>query len=162
MRATRLQPAYLALTNPPDGSAPLFIQGITRFPRPIVATCIRLLTGHAFTGEYTARFRPGSFDPHRCHAVNPFEPCNMSSRYARYTLKHGDNISYQSQTPYQSQPSSTRRKEARRWEISWQRRRRASGQGGEKLHRRRTRITDSTKGRMAPPNYTQIMPVHDT
>jgi hypothetical protein len=28
-----------------------------------LATCIRLLTGHAFTGEYTARFRPSSFDP---------------------------------------------------------------------------------------------------
>jgi hypothetical protein len=34
---------------------PQFVRGITKFPRPIVATCIRLLTGHAFTGEYTRR-----------------------------------------------------------------------------------------------------------
>ena len=56
MAAPQLQPAYLVLTNPPDSRVPPFIQGITKFPRPIVATCIRLLTGHAFTGEYTARF----------------------------------------------------------------------------------------------------------
>jgi hypothetical protein len=73
MAAPRLQPAYLALTNPPDGSLPPFTRGITKFPRPIVATCIRLLTGHAFTGEYTARFRPGSFDPHHCQCGEPLQ-----------------------------------------------------------------------------------------
>jgi hypothetical protein len=73
MVAPRLQPAYLALTNPPDGSVPPFTQGITKFPRPIVATCIRLLTGHAFTGEYTARFRPSSFDPHHCQCGEPLQ-----------------------------------------------------------------------------------------
>ena len=73
MVAPRLQPAYLALPNPPDGSIPPFIQGITKFPRPIVATCIRLLTGHAFTGEYTARFRPSSFDPHHCQCGEPLQ-----------------------------------------------------------------------------------------
>jgi hypothetical protein len=73
MEAPRLQPAYLALTNPPDGSIPPFIKGITKFPRPIVATCIRLLTGHAFTGEYTAHFRPSSFDPHHCQCGEPLQ-----------------------------------------------------------------------------------------
>jgi len=73
MEAPRLQPVYLALTNPPDGSVPPFIKGITKFPRPIVATCIRLLTGHAFTGEYTARFRPSSFDPHHCQCGEPMQ-----------------------------------------------------------------------------------------
>jgi hypothetical protein len=73
MEAPRLQPAYLALTNPPDGSIPPFIKGITKFPRPIVATCIRLLTGHAFTGEYTACFRPSSFDPHHCQCGEPMQ-----------------------------------------------------------------------------------------
>ena len=73
MNAPRLQPAYLALTNPPDGFVPPFTQGITKFPRPIVATCIRLLTGHTFTGEYTARFHPSSFDPHHCQCREPLQ-----------------------------------------------------------------------------------------
>jgi hypothetical protein len=73
LEAQRRQPAYLALTNPPDGSVPPFVRGITKFPRPIVATCIRLLTGHAFTGEYTARFRPSSFDPHHCQCGEPLQ-----------------------------------------------------------------------------------------
>jgi hypothetical protein len=73
MAAPRLQPAYLALTSPPDDSVPPFIKGITKFPRPIVATCIRLLTGHAFTGEYTAPFRPSSFDPHHCQCGEPLQ-----------------------------------------------------------------------------------------
>jgi hypothetical protein len=38
-----------------------------------MATCIRLLTGHAFTGEYTARFRPSSFDPHHCQCGEPLQ-----------------------------------------------------------------------------------------
>jgi hypothetical protein len=73
MEAPRLQPAYLALTNPPDGSIPPFVKGITKFARPIVATGIRLLTGRAFTGEYTARFRPSSFDPHHCQCGEPLQ-----------------------------------------------------------------------------------------
>jgi hypothetical protein len=73
MAATCLQTAYLALTNLPDGRIPPFTRGITKFPRPIVATCIRLLTGHAFTGEYTARFRPSSLDPHHCQCGEPLQ-----------------------------------------------------------------------------------------
>jgi len=73
MVAPWLQPAYLALTNPLDGSVPPFTQGITKFPRPIVAMCIRLLTGHAFTGEYTAHFQPSSFDPHHCQCGEPLQ-----------------------------------------------------------------------------------------
>ena len=73
MAALWLQPTYLALTNPPDCSVPPFIQGITKFPKPIVATCIRLLTGHGFTGEYTAHFRPSSFDPHHCQCGEPLQ-----------------------------------------------------------------------------------------
>jgi hypothetical protein len=64
MGAPCLQPAYLALTNPLDGSTPPFVKGITKFSRLIVATCIRLLIGYAFTNEYTAQFCPSSFDPH--------------------------------------------------------------------------------------------------
>jgi hypothetical protein len=73
MEAPRLQPAYLALTNLPDGSIPPFIKGITKFLRPIVATCIRLLTGHTFTSEYTAHFCPSSFDPHHCQCGEPLQ-----------------------------------------------------------------------------------------
>ena len=37
----------------------------------ITTTCIRLLTGHAFAGEYSAHFRPHSLDPHQCQCNNP-------------------------------------------------------------------------------------------
>ena len=73
LAAPRRQLAYLALNHPPDGGLPPFIKGLNKFPRPIVATCIRLLTTHAFTGEYTARFRPSSFDPHHCQCGEPLQ-----------------------------------------------------------------------------------------
>ena len=60
------QPSYLALSSPPDGKPAPFVQGLTNLPRPIFTTGIRLLTGHAFTGEYNARHRPRSNDPHHC------------------------------------------------------------------------------------------------
>jgi hypothetical protein len=64
--AARLQPAYLALTSPPDGRIPPFVQGLAKHSRLTFSTGIRLLTTHAFTGEYSARFRPTSGDPHHC------------------------------------------------------------------------------------------------
>lgn len=71
--ATRRQPAYLALTSPPDGKFPPFIQGLATHPRLIFSTGIRLLTTHAFTGEYSARFRPSSGDPHHCECGEPLQ-----------------------------------------------------------------------------------------
>jgi ribonuclease HI len=64
--AARLQPAYLALTSPPDGRIPPFIQGLAKHSHLTFSTGICLLTTHAFTGEYSARFRPTSGDPHHC------------------------------------------------------------------------------------------------
>jgi hypothetical protein len=102
MAAPRLQPAYLALTNPPDGFIPPFIKGISKFSRPIVATCIRLLTGHAFTGEYTARFRPSSFDPHHCQCGEPLQtpqhviaacPLHIEAR-RQFLLPVSNNLSF--------------------------------------------------------------------
>jgi hypothetical protein len=55
-------PAGRPLANPLAGSLPPFVNGISKHPRPIVTTGIRLFTGHAFSGEYTARFLPRSFD----------------------------------------------------------------------------------------------------
>jgi hypothetical protein len=46
-------------------------------------------------------------------AENPYKWHTTSSRHARYTPKHGDDFSCQSQTHFQSQPSSVRRKEVR-------------------------------------------------
>ena len=63
-------PAGMPLTNPLAGSLPPFVNGIPKQPRPIVTTGIRLFTGHAFTGEYTARFLPRSFD---CQCVEPLQ-----------------------------------------------------------------------------------------
>ena len=64
--APKRQPSYLALSSPPDGKPAPFVQGLTNLPQPIFTTGIRLLTGHAFTGEYNARHRPRSNDPHHC------------------------------------------------------------------------------------------------
>ena len=69
----KLQPAYLALSSPPDGKVPPFIQGLTGFSRPIFTTGIRLLTNHAFTGDYNTRHRPRSNDPHSCPCGKPLQ-----------------------------------------------------------------------------------------
>jgi hypothetical protein len=62
----RHNPAYRALHHPPSGQPPDFISGIKSFARPIFCTAIRLLTEHAFTGEYNARHCPRAPDPHGC------------------------------------------------------------------------------------------------
>jgi hypothetical protein len=60
------QPAYLALTSPPDGQIPPFIRGLSSHSCLTFSTGIHLLTTHAFTGEYSACFRPTSSDLHHC------------------------------------------------------------------------------------------------
>jgi hypothetical protein len=62
----RTNPAYQALHHPPSGEPPDFIQGISTSSRPVFCTAIRLLTEHAFTGEYNARHQPRAPDPHGC------------------------------------------------------------------------------------------------
>ena len=74
--APRLQPAYLALSAPPDGKIPGFVRGLAKHSRLIFSTGIRLLTTHAFTGEYAARLRPTSNDPHHCECGEPLQTAN--------------------------------------------------------------------------------------
>jgi hypothetical protein len=62
----RWNPAYRALHHPPSGQPPDFVSGIEDFARPVFCTAIRLLTKHAFTGEYNARHRPRAPDSHNC------------------------------------------------------------------------------------------------
>jgi hypothetical protein len=62
----RINPAYRALHHPPSFDSPDFIKGIGASPRPIFCTAVRLLTEHAFTGEYNARHRPRAADPRYC------------------------------------------------------------------------------------------------
>jgi hypothetical protein len=71
--STHLQPAYLALTSPPDGKYPPFLLGLATHPCLIVSTGIWLLTTHTFTGEYSARFRPTSNNPHHCKCGEPLQ-----------------------------------------------------------------------------------------
>jgi hypothetical protein len=66
LKDPRRDPAYRALQHPSSGRPPEFMQGIAGFSRPIFCTAIRLLTEHAFTGEYNARHRPRAPDPHGC------------------------------------------------------------------------------------------------
>ena len=66
LKDPRRDPAYRAVQHPPSGQPPEFMLGIAGFARPIFCTAIRLLTEHAFTGEYNARHRPRAPDPHGC------------------------------------------------------------------------------------------------
>jgi hypothetical protein len=59
-------PAYQTLQHPPTGQAPGFISRIESFACSIFCTAIRLLTEHAFTGEYNTRHCPHAPDPHDC------------------------------------------------------------------------------------------------
>ena len=57
----------------------------------IFSTDIRLLTGHAFTGEYAAHFWPQSHDPHHNPCENPSRRPTTSSPAARYVRRPDDN-----------------------------------------------------------------------
>jgi hypothetical protein len=59
-------PVYHALHHPPSLEPPEFIRGVRATPHPIFCTTVRLLTGHAFTGEYNVCHRPHSDNPHLC------------------------------------------------------------------------------------------------
>jgi hypothetical protein len=59
-------PTYHTLHHPPLGQAPEFVSGIESFACPIFCTAIRLLTKHAFTGEYNTRHCLWAPDPHNC------------------------------------------------------------------------------------------------
>jgi hypothetical protein len=56
--ADRRSLSYLALPSPPSGKHPPAIRGAAGGSRLASATFIRLITGHAFVGSYTARFHP--------------------------------------------------------------------------------------------------------
>jgi hypothetical protein len=112
---------------------------------------------------------PVSTPVHLTHTIvsaeNPFKHHNTSLRHARYTSKHRDNSSCQSQTISHSQSSSERRKAARPWETFWQHLRLASDHGSERPHQRRMmrmRITDKFRGRRAQSHFTNNTPIHNT
>jgi hypothetical protein len=91
--ASRLQPAYLALPTPPDGKTPPFIKGLATHPRSIFCTGIRLLTTHAFTGEYSARFRPTSNDPQHCECGEPLQTAHhILTSCPRYTEARSQHL----------------------------------------------------------------------
>ena len=54
----RRSQAFLALPSPPSGKLPPVIAGAAGGSRTACATLVRLITGHAFVGSYTARFHP--------------------------------------------------------------------------------------------------------
>jgi hypothetical protein len=49
---------YLALPAPPNGKLAPVIKGAKGGSRQASATLVRLITGHAFIGSYTAQFHP--------------------------------------------------------------------------------------------------------
>ena len=71
LKDLRRNPAYRALHHPPSGQPPEFTSGIESFARPVFCTALRMLTEHAFTGEYNTRHRPRAPDPHDC-------PCGLT------------------------------------------------------------------------------------
>jgi hypothetical protein len=56
--ADRHSQVYLALPNPPAGKLPPAIQGAMGGSRHACTTLVRFIAGHAFIGEYYARFHP--------------------------------------------------------------------------------------------------------
>ena len=118
MNAPWLQPAYLALTNrqmeapPPSSKRSASSQG-PLWPR-----------ASGFSQDmHLPASTPRVFDQvHLTHTTaseeNPSKHCNMLSRHARYTTKHGGNSSYRSQMPCQSHSYSVRRKEVRPCGVS--------------------------------------------
>jgi len=56
--ANRCSRVYLTLPNPPARKLPLAIQGAMGGSHHACATLVRLITGHAFIGKYTACFHP--------------------------------------------------------------------------------------------------------
>lgn len=56
---------------PPIGQTPSAIQGAAGASRTAASALIRLITGHAFIGSYTARFRPPETNSLRKCGVNP-------------------------------------------------------------------------------------------
>ena len=56
--ADRRSQAFLALPSLPSGKLPPVIVGAAGGSRTASATLVRLITGHAFVGSYTARFHP--------------------------------------------------------------------------------------------------------
>ena len=113
MDAPRLQPAYLALTNPPDGFVPPSSKESPNSRGPSSPHA----SGFSQATHSPASTLPASASVHLIHTIvsaeSPYKQHNMSSRLARCIPKHGDNFSCQSRTLSQSQPSSARRKEGR-------------------------------------------------
>jgi hypothetical protein len=62
----RRSPVHRALIHPPSGETPDFMAGIAKSSRLVFCTAVRLLTEHAFTGEYNLRHRTHTQDPHDC------------------------------------------------------------------------------------------------
>jgi hypothetical protein len=71
----RRSQSYVALPQPPTGKLPPAIQGIKGGGRATgdVSTLFRLITGHAFIGSYTARFRPDADEPVDCPCGTPLQ-----------------------------------------------------------------------------------------
>ena len=71
------------LCRPPDGNRPPpFICGaLSRGNRRLFSATVQLATGHAFTADYSLRFRAGADDNTRC-------PCSTSFIEESHTARH--------------------------------------------------------------------------
>ena len=78
--ADRRTQAFLALPTPPSGKLPPVIHGATGASRTASATLIRLITGHAFIGSYTARFHP--------HKPTHCPECGVNPQTVGHVIQH--------------------------------------------------------------------------
>ncbi len=78
--ADRRTQAFLALPTPPSGKLPPVIHGAAGASRTASATLIRLITGHAFIGSYTARFHP--------HKPTHCPECGVNPQTVGHVIQH--------------------------------------------------------------------------
>ena len=90
--ADRRTQAYLALPAPPSGKPPPVISGAAGGSRSASSTLIRLITGHAFIGSYTARFHPRK--PTHCPdcGTNPQTVAHIIQLCPRYTRARATHL----------------------------------------------------------------------
>src|SRR5713226_10678957 len=99
-RCTQL---YLTISSPPSGKLLPVIDGAAGGSRTASATLVRLITGHAFIGSYTASFHPRK--PTYCpeHGADP-QPVGhvlqTCPRYARALLELPTWLQSSPITPY--------------------------------------------------------------
>jgi hypothetical protein len=83
----------LPLRTPRTGGSHHSLKASCNFSRPIVSTDLQLLTGHAFAGEYTARFRSWCHDSLHCQCGESLQTTHHVIAARPYSRRPGQSMS---------------------------------------------------------------------